>query len=452
MTPEKIVDDVTTILSGEGGFVVYQEPIGTETSSNTNEDTKMGWLHYGSGYRKQRKERRREEERRQRHLEHCETCREQEGETPDNRYVTEKSLSSNTGASSIRTIDVEVFTKTIVSIEGMTCASCTTSITSNLESHPSVSSAEINLLSSSGIIRHRLSLPASEVIELIEDAGFDASIISSDSETPPDSTQSSHSLEVWTSTFMIEGMTCASCSSAIDRALRDRPEIRDISIDVLGNKGVIVHNDSISHDTIKSIIEDLGYGAELISHEGQSKPKRQKGINADQQRTVSLRVQGVYCGDCITQINTHLRSLPLIRYTPVSLDHPISTVSYIPRKPLTIRTILDGLTDLAPEFDAEVVRPQSLSERSRQIQKKEVRMLAAHFGVALLFAIPTFIMWVGSYTYLCIDARSAIVGMVLVPSDNSFRQGLMTPLWGSANKGTLALWPLASVVQFGVGR
>lgn len=47
---------------------------------------------------------------------------------------------------------------------------------------------------------------------------------------------------------------------------------------------------------------------------------------------------------------------------------------------------------------------------------------------------------------------SAIVGMILVPSESPFKHFWMTPTWGAANLGTVILWPLATAVQFGVGR
>lgn len=50
------------------------------------------------------------------------------------------------------------------------------------------------------------------------------------------------------------------------------------------------------------------------------------------------------------------------------------------------------------------------------------------------------------------DLNSGILGMVLLPHHNAFRRDIMTPVWGAANKGTIALWPLATVVQFGAGR
>lgn len=45
-----------------------------------------------------------------------------------------------------------------------------------------------------------------------------------------------------------------------------------------------------------------------------------------------------------------------------------------------------------------------------------------------------------------------IVGMVILPPHHPFRMVWERPVWGAANLGTVIMWPLATVVQFGVGR
>ena len=42
--------------------------------------------------------------------------------------------------------------------------------------------------------------------------------------------------------------------------------------------------------------------------------------------------------------------------------------------------------------------------------------------------------------------------MALLPSDHYFRMVWMRPIWGAAELGTVVVWPIATVVQFGVGR
>lgn len=403
---DRVIDSVKRVLTTEGGFVV----------TNENEEDKPVKEKKWFTHRREKKENKVADERRRRHLERCEACRlEMEAE--------KKGLAPPTLPTPAPPDQVSI---TTLSIDGMTCASCTSTITAAVKTHPSVIDVNINLLSSSGVIRHKASLAPAELVEIIDDTGFEAEVIESHPAAPEEEEDA-----LVRTTLSIQGMTCASCSSAIDRALKQLPDVVESSIDVLGNKGVVTHKAHLTAETIKETIEDVGYDAEIVSSISSEK-KSEQGL-----RTVTIRVEGTFCNNCIKQLNEHLETMPLKSFTPLSLSSPVTTVTYTPHAPLTIRDILKSLSDVAPEFDAEIARVQSLSERSREIQRREVKILASHLAVAIVFAIPTFII--------------GIVAMVILPSSNGFRKYWHVPAWGGANRATLALWALASIVQFGVG-
>jgi len=73
-------------------------------------------------------------------------------------------------------LDLNGITRTVMSIHGMTCASCSVSITQALRRNDKVISASVNVLSASGVIEHHASLQASAVKDIIEDAGFEAEV------------------------------------------------------------------------------------------------------------------------------------------------------------------------------------------------------------------------------------------------------------------------------------
>lgn len=52
----------------------------------------------------------------------------------------------------------------------------------------------------------------------------------------------------------------------------------------------------------------------------------------------------------------------------------------------------------------------------------------------------------------CTDFHSHMVGMVLLPDGNAMARNIRRPVWGAAELGTLIIWPLATLVQFGVGQ
>ncbi|KAL1408194.1 hypothetical protein Q8F55_004999 [Vanrija albida] len=413
----RIVDQVKGILATEGGFTVTEEAA-PAPAAKPSLFSKLG------SKRRATKEERRAEERHARHLERCEACRAEQDALTNG--LAPPTVSSPPPADQIQV--------TTLSIEGMTCASCTGTITGALKGNPSVLESDIILLSSSGKVRHKASLPASEVAELIEDLGYDAQVIETHPEAPdvPDEPDENALIKT---TYSIDGMTCASCTSTIESELGKNPDITEALIVLLDNKGVVIHKASLSAEAIKETIEDLGYDATIVTSAPVNGPKKKDGPGL---RTVTVRVDGVFCNNCIVQLNDHLKTMPLRSFTPLTLKAPVTTITYAPHDPLTIRDILQSLTDVAPEFDAEVVRNQSLSERSREMQRHEVKILGSHLAVAFLFAIPTFII--------------GIVSMVLLPKRNGFRQYFMEPVWGGADRGTIALFALATPVQFGVGR
>jgi copper ion binding protein len=419
-TVERVVEQVKRVLTTEGGFFVTDEH---ETSASAPKHQSASipkpkpvaqWF----SRRRENKETKVADERRRRHLERCEACRlEQE--------AIDRGLAPPTLPTPAPPDQVLV---TTLSIEGMTCASCTSSISAALKAYPAVLHAEISLLSSSGTIKHKASFAPAELVAAVDDAGFEAEVI----ESHPAPAEASEGMVK--TTLSIYGMTCASCSSAIDRALRQISGVEEVSIDVLGNSGTVTHAPALAAAVIKETIEDVGYDAEIVG----SVPLDAKAAKSGPElRTVSIRVDGTFCNNCITQLNEHLATMPLRAFTPLTLHAPVTTVTYAPQAPLTVRDILASLAGVAPEFDAEVLKVQSLSERSQAIQKREVKVLAAHLAVAVLVAIPSFII--------------AIVSMVLLKHHHPFRVYWDTPIWGGANRGTIALWILATVVQFGVG-
>jgi heavy metal translocating P-type ATPase len=410
LTTARVVDQLKRVLITEGGFVVSEEG----DADAVTHPPKAGRSWFGRA----KKQTKVADERRRRHLERCEACR-LEQEALEAGLAPPPTLPTAPPPDQILT--------TTLSIHGMTCASCTSSVSGALKALPGVISYEVSLIALSATVRHRASLAPAELAEAVEDAGFEAEVV----ETRPEAAESEVTNLIKT-TLSIHGMTCASCSGAIDRGLRHVAGVEDVSIDVLGNSGVVTHTAALAPETIRSEIEDLGYDAEVVSSVALEAQLASPGT-----RTVSIRVEGTFCNICIKQLNDHLGTMPLVSFTPLTLHSPVTTVTYVPGQLLTVRDIVSSLSAVAPEFDAEVLRAPSLSERSQAIQRREVRMLASHLVLAAVIAIPTFII--------------AIVAMVLLPKGHSFRLYWDTPIWGGANRGTIALWILATVAQFGVG-
>jgi copper chaperone CopZ len=276
----------------------------------------------------------------------------------------------------------------------MTCASCTQSISSTLKVQPDILEVTVNLLSASALVRHRPSLPAATIAELVEDTGFECSVVSSAVDRPPTCPKDrAGTTEVlMRTTFMIEDMTCGSSSSTTEATISTYRGVKSVTIDISGNTAAVVHDTDVSPAGLREAVKQAGYGAKVTKSEKVSPCSEACHFEPDKHRTINIAVRGIFCPNCVDKINTHLATMDLISYSPISMTRQSTTIAYAPRRPYVIRDILQSLSDLAPEFQSEVVKTKTLSDRSQEIQHKEFVKLASHLTVAVLFAIPTFTM------------------------------------------------------------
>ncbi|KAG7665854.1 CCC2 [[Candida] subhashii] len=73
--------------------------------------------------------------------------------------------------------------ETSIAIGGMTCGACSASITEQLENKPGVNYVSVSLVTEEGLIKHDSTISPQEIIQAIEDCGFDAKLIKSVSDT-----------------------------------------------------------------------------------------------------------------------------------------------------------------------------------------------------------------------------------------------------------------------------
>ena len=134
-------------------------------------------------------------------------------------------------------------------IEGMTCASCSGRVERALLAIDGVQSASVNLMTERAEITHDASLTAAALIDAIELAGFEVPTL--------------------THTFAIEGMTCASCSGRVERALTALPGILSAHVNLATERATLsLAAHTLSPAEITAAIEETGFGAQLLGEEG----------------------------------------------------------------------------------------------------------------------------------------------------------------------------------------
>ena len=81
--------------------------------------------------------------------------------------------------------DLPATTITTIAVEGMTCGACTSAVEGGFAEVTGVKHFSISLLSERAVIEHDASLlPVDKIIEIIEDRGFGATLVDSETRKP----------------------------------------------------------------------------------------------------------------------------------------------------------------------------------------------------------------------------------------------------------------------------
>lgn len=124
-------------------------------------------------------------------------------------------------------------------IGGMTCASCAARVERALKAVPGVREASLNLATERATVRADPETPVEILYEAVEKAGY---------EVPA----AAFSLS-------ISGMTCASCVTRVEKALRKVPGVAEASVNLATEKAQIRALGGVSPDMLIDAVTKAGY-------------------------------------------------------------------------------------------------------------------------------------------------------------------------------------------------
>ena len=127
-----------------------------------------------------------------------------------------------------------------LSITGMTCGACAATITRALQSQAGVLSASVNLLMEKADVRFDASATSTaRLLETVEDVGFEASVASERRAGEEERREDKGGGAAESVTLLIQGMTCASCSQTVERALLALPFVSAASVNLLTERAAV---------------------------------------------------------------------------------------------------------------------------------------------------------------------------------------------------------------------
>lgn len=158
-----------------------------------------------------------------------------------------------------RRVKESAMATTTVAVKGMTCGACTSAVENSFKSVDGVVRFNISLLAERAVLVHNLQkLSSQKIVEIIEDAGFDAKIVSSETQ---DASMISSSSTVQLKIF---GLPDASSASALANTIRSLPGVSTANIDFGTSRAIFRHDPSIiGLRALFEAVEKTGFNALL---------------------------------------------------------------------------------------------------------------------------------------------------------------------------------------------
>ncbi|XP_041455525.1 copper-transporting ATPase 1-like isoform X3 [Lytechinus variegatus] len=148
----------------------------------------------------------------------------------------------------------------VITVIGMTCASCVNTIEKTLIKQRGIESVTVSLIAQKAEVKYQVAtVTPPEIAVMIEDMGFDAEVKEE---------QKANGEE--TLTLIINGMECASCVNNIESLTKALDGVKDASVALTTCKGVFRYDPAtIGPRTIMDAIEDAGFDCEISTEENQ---------------------------------------------------------------------------------------------------------------------------------------------------------------------------------------
>jgi P-type Cu+ transporter len=162
-----------------------------------------------------------------------------------------------------------------------------------------------------------------DVVEAIEDAGFEAEILPDSAVSQP-KTQKTLSGQ-----FRIAGMTCAACVNSVEGILKKLPGVKRAVVALATSTGEVEYDPSaISKDEIVLAIEDAGFDAALLRSSEEDK--------------VLLSISGLHTEEDVDVLHDVLKKMEGLRHFAVNFANSEVEILFDPEV-VGLRQIVDTI-------------------------------------------------------------------------------------------------------------
>nr|WP_180113986.1 heavy metal translocating P-type ATPase [Acinetobacter sp. YH12063] len=237
-----------------------------------------------------------------------------------------------------------------LAIEGMTCASCVARVEKALKKVDGITDAQVNLATETAHVQSDKNVDYSAVIQAVEKAGFGVA-------------QKQIELE-------IEGMTCASCVARVEKALKVVPEVIDAKVNLATEKATITALASVENSALAKSVEKAGFHIA--------------------QPNIELNIDGMTCASCVARVEKALNAVDGVNKATVNLA---GEKAFVQAPASKTQELIAAVKKAGYSATVATQQQPTMAEKKAD----EARLLKRDLIIALVLAVPVFILEMGSH-------------------------------------------------------
>ncbi|XP_071848084.1 copper-transporting ATPase 1-like isoform X2 [Apostichopus japonicus] len=288
----------------------------------------------------------------------------------------------------------------MIDIKGMTCQSCVKTISEKLRENSAISSVNVSLEENNASVEFDGScLKAEQIVEAIEEMGFEASLANGVKEEIPETSHlestgrgghhnatstkgSTSSLdgEEQSCQLRVTGMTCSSCVALIEGKISKRKGICNITVSLMAQKADVTFDTChLTPSEVAVMIKDLGFEAEVLL---ESTKAARDGI-------IDLHITGMTCASCVNLIESTLTKKPGILKASVALATSRGHFEFDPDVigPRNIIQLVENIGFNARLLTAEQTRHSSVDHTATIRQWRRSFFISVTFGFPVIMIL-----------------------------------------------------------------
>lgn len=210
-----------------------------------------------------------------------------------------------------------------LAVDGMHCGGCSGRVQRALAAVPGVVDATVDLDAHAATVTAHDAVAPARLVDAVEGAGYRATIRERTRDTVEtaqarhaDASPASHAPPFATTELDIDGMTCASCVSRVEKALAKVPGVTRASVNLATERATVDAAPGVSASQLAAAVRQAGYDATPVTA---TPPGADAAAAPAASTDLELDIGGMTCASCAGRVERALAAVPGVARASVNL-------------------------------------------------------------------------------------------------------------------------------------